>query len=280
MSSDAPCAKRNYVAIKFCNSDISGPEKWLEAEMNMHLATTKPEHQGRGALATAFEAFEILSPRGCTHLALVFEPLREPLWLFKRRLDNQRSTSRSKRLPLIKTYIQILLEGLNYMHSQCRVLHTGSDFSAAEIYLLLTSLDLKLDNIMLTFESQSTIKTFVDEQIAQPMARKVFNDHIVYRCHNDFGPILKSLGKMMPNITDFGLAHRCEVPVLFYPIQPDGYRAPEVLLGYGWSFSADIWNFGLVVSPQCDPSPSPSHTATGLGAPHGKVALFNPRYAL
>lgn len=166
------------------------------------------------------------------------------------------------------------------MHSQCRVVHTGSDFSAAEIYLLLISLDLKLDNVMLTFESQSTIKTFVDEQIAQPMARKVFNDHIVYRCHNDFGPILKSLGKMMPNITDFGLAHRCEVPVLFYPIQPDGYRAPEVLLGYGWSFSADIWNFGLVVSPQCDPSPSPSHTATGLGAPHGKVALFNPRYAL
>ncbi|OQE22683.1 hypothetical protein PENFLA_c012G01675 [Penicillium flavigenum] len=25
------------------------------------------------------------------------------------------------------------------------------------------------------------------------------------------------------------------------------YRAPEVVLGYGWDFSADIWNFGVLV---------------------------------
>lgn len=106
---------------------------------------------------------------------------------------------------------------------------------------------------MLTFENQSTIESFVAQQGSNPMARKTFDDHVVYRCHNDFGPILKGLGKMIPNITDFGLAHRCEVPVLFHPIQPDGYRAPEVLLGFGWSFSADMWNFGLMVSSRMLP---------------------------
>lgn len=101
---------------------------------------------------------------------------------------------------------------------------------------------------MLTFENQSTIENYVNKQGASPVARKSDDDYSIYRCHNDFGPILKDLGKIIPNITDFGLAQRCNVPVLFDPIQPDEFRAPEVLLGFGRSFSADIWSFGLVVS--------------------------------
>lgn len=119
---------RSYVVIKVCNCNIPESEVWLEANMNMHLATASPDHQGCGALRTAFEAFEVVSPRGNTHLALVFEPLREPLWLFKGRLNNEQSVSRTNRLPLIKTYIQILLQGLDYMHSKCRVVHTGNAF--------------------------------------------------------------------------------------------------------------------------------------------------------
>ncbi|KAG6195329.1 hypothetical protein E4U50_000310 [Claviceps purpurea] len=209
--------RRSYVVVKLCNCSIPEPERLAEANSNFHLATAAPEHQGCGALGTAFEAFEVMSPRGQTHVALVFEPLREPLWLFERRLSNGHSAFQTNRLPLIKAYIQILLE------------------------------DLKLDNIMLTFENQSTIEAYVDKQGAYPMARKVYDDHVIYQCHNDFGPISEGLGKMIPKITDFGLAHHCNVPVLLYPIQRDEYRAPEVLLGLGWSFSADIWNFGLVI---------------------------------
>lgn len=32
-----------------------------------------------------------------------------------------------------------------------------------------------------------------------------------------------------------------------YPIQPPMYHAPEVILGMGWSYSAGIWNFGILV---------------------------------
>jgi serine/threonine protein kinase len=116
---------------------------------------------------------------------------------------------------------------------------------------------LKLDNILLTFESESTIESYADRQNANPMARKVFQDHVVYRCHNDFGPILiSSIRGMIPKITDFGLAQRCEVPVLCHPIQTDIYRAPEVILGIGWKFSADMWNFGLMV---CSRLPFSNH---------------------
>jgi hypothetical protein len=54
---------------------------------------------------------------------------------------------------------------------------------------------------------------------------------------------------MYPKITDFGLAQRGDHPgPLVHPIQPNDCHAPEVLLGCGWSYSADIWNFGIMVS--------------------------------
>lgn len=102
------------------------PERLAEANLNLHLATAAPKHQGCGALGIAFEAFEVISPRGQSHSALVFEPLREPLWLLKMRLNNGHSALQTNCLPLIKAYIQILLEGLHYMHSQCQVVHTGN----------------------------------------------------------------------------------------------------------------------------------------------------------
>jgi serine/threonine protein kinase len=98
-------------------------------------------------------------------------------------------------------------------------------------------IDLKLDNILVTIEDQSIIDDFV------------FQDHLVYRSNNLFG--LLKLEKSMaiyPTITDFGLAQRGDGDgPLIMPIQPRGYMAPEVLLGTGWSYSADIWNLGLMV---------------------------------
>lgn len=65
------------------------------------------------------------------------------------------------------------------------------------------------------------------------------------------------IANILPKITDFGAAWRLDAlnpegkpqneAVYTYPIQPNYYRAPEVVLGYGWNFSADIWNFGVLV---------------------------------
>ncbi|KAK4999465.1 hypothetical protein LTR66_001522 [Elasticomyces elasticus] len=82
------------------------------------------------------------------------------------------------------------------------------------------------------------------------MARKLIDGRAVYRCHNDFGDFdgKAALRKMFPKITDFGLAERGDQPgPRIHPIQPAHCHAPEVLLGTGWSYSADIWNFGIMV---------------------------------
>ncbi|KFZ01198.1 hypothetical protein V501_10147 [Pseudogymnoascus sp. VKM F-4519 (FW-2642)] len=78
------------------------------------------------------------------------------------------------------------------------------------------------------------------------MARKVKDDRVVYRSHNEFGP-LKSFG-ILPKIGDFGLAQQIIIDSRrnIHPIQPDHYRAPEVVVGIGWSYSTDIWNLGVL----------------------------------
>ncbi|KAK5998760.1 Serine/threonine-protein kinase AFC3-like protein [Cladobotryum mycophilum] len=154
----------------------------------------------------------ITSLRGDTHRALVFQPLRGPIWLYVRHLIDQ-DYSNLELLPLIKTYIKILLQGLDYMHSQAHGIHT----------------DLKLDNILVTFEDQSTIDSFVQAQKIHPMALKDIGDCTVYHW---FGP------------AHFGDKDE----LLIHPIQPDEYRAPEVMLGIGWPYSADMWNFSAMVT--------------------------------
>lgn len=119
-------------------------------------------------------------------------------------------------------------------------------------------LDLKLGNVLMSFEDESILKDFICRQ--QPMQCKVDGDNgrTIYRCHNDFGPLDASkITNMFPQIVDFGLATRLDKPSThngmvgeqlgIYPIQPDYYRAPEVILGCGWNFKADIWNFGVLV---------------------------------
>lgn len=81
----------------------------------------------------------------------------------------------------------------------------------------------------------------------------------VYRCHNDFGALdFRVLKNVIPKIADFGLSTRLRdnssneenggEKAGIYPIQPDHYRAPEVILGCVWDSKADIWNFGAMVS--------------------------------
>lgn len=62
---------------------------------------------------------------------------------------------------------------------------------------------------------------------------------------------------MLPKIADFGLATQLnsdnvegkkgKKEIGIHLIQLDHYHAPEVILGCGWGFSADIWNFGVLV---------------------------------
>ncbi|GKZ35249.1 hypothetical protein AbraIFM66950_005843 [Aspergillus brasiliensis] len=206
-----------------------------ERQIEEHIAQQTPSHRGCPVIRTYLDSFEVTGPIS-KHLCLAYEPAREPLWLYQRRFGGGRFT-----LPMAKAYILIILAGLDYLHSVCRVVHT----------------DLKLDNILITFKSENILPRFVKEQEAQSMQCKTDpeTDRVIYRCHNNFGPLDPSgLGNIYPQITDFGAAtllgnggDHGAVQLGTRPIQPDYYRAPEVVLGCGWSYSADIWNLGVMI---------------------------------
>ena len=54
-----------------------------------------------------------------------YEPMREPLWLFQQRCKNRRLTT-----DLLKGYLGLLLRALDYIHSECHIIHLG-EFEAA-----------------------------------------------------------------------------------------------------------------------------------------------------
>ncbi len=140
--------------------------------------------------------------------------------------------------------------GLDYLHSECHIIHIG-ELASYALYAMQTKVSFnhsrpQIGQYLGRIEDPSVIDEFVQAQAENPMPRKFKDGRSIYQSHNDFGP-LKSL-YLLPKIADFGLAQRGDSsqPQL-HPIQPDHYRAPEVILGTGWTYSADICNFGVLV---------------------------------
>ncbi|WEW61364.1 hypothetical protein PRK78_006854 [Emydomyces testavorans] len=233
-----------FMALKINNCNLQEANR--ERDIEEYIAKQNPSHRGHEIIRSFSESFEVAGPEG-SHLCLAYEPMREPMWLFQRRFKAQRLP-----LGIVKAYLLVLLAGLDYLHSECKVVHTGKCSSPVNILdglsIRLILADLKLENILVTFEDQSVIKDFVESQGNMPMQHKTDSTgRTIYRCHNDFGPLRRI--KNLPKIADFGLASRFNSQEDFgiHPIQPDHYRAPEVILGCGWTASADIWNLGVLV---------------------------------
>ncbi|EKV12172.1 Protein kinase, putative [Penicillium digitatum PHI26] len=101
---------------------------------------------------------------------------------------------------------------------------------------------------MVSFEGPTVLGDFLNLQLDQPIHCKIDSaGRPIYRSHNEFGPI-RNMRKIIPKIVDFGGAttFNHEGQWGLYPIQPDHYRAPEVILGCGWKTRADIWNLGVL----------------------------------
>lgn len=103
---------------------------------------------------------------------------------------------------------------------------------------------------MITIENEKVLKDFVAHCLKQPHSKHVrgVDGREVYLSRDDFGHLQGA--RLLPALADFNLCY----PGLggghghLSPIQSHRYRAPEVLLGCPWSYSADIWNLGPLVS--------------------------------
>lgn len=120
-----------------------------------------------------------------------------------------------------------LFQALDLLHKECHTAHT----------------DIKEGNILLGADD-SVLRALEEEELHEPCPRKELEGRIVYLSRKlntpkDFGaPVLCDLGSAVR--LDDGAEHRED-------IQPDVYRAPEVILDIPWTCSVDIWNVGCMV---------------------------------
>lgn len=106
------------VALKIIDS-CRDREPYHERDIEEHITRQNPSHRGRAIVRTCLESFEVASTEG-NHLCLAYKPMREPLWILQRRFVDRRLP-----LPIVKAYIFFLLVGLDFLHSDCGVVHTG-----------------------------------------------------------------------------------------------------------------------------------------------------------
>lgn len=84
---------------------------------------------------------------------------------------------------------------------------------------------------------------FEEQELADPSPRKLMDDgRVIYLSRELRMP--KKWGA--PVLCDFGSAVAGDVEH-FEDIQPDIYRAPEVILEAPWSYQVDIWNTACMV---------------------------------
>lgn len=105
------------MALKIANNNASSAGH--EREIEEHISAADPSHRGRSLIRTLLDSFEVKGPEG-SYLCLVYPPMRESLLMYQWHFDNRKMP-----LPLIKTYIRTLLIGFDYLHKECRTVHTG-----------------------------------------------------------------------------------------------------------------------------------------------------------
>ncbi|CAM1502196.1 Fc.00g041800.m01.CDS01 [Cosmosporella sp. VM-42] len=221
-----PWQNERYFALKITNntSAVQAAAR-REIKVSDHMFSIRTTHPGRDYVRSVLDSFEVEGPSG-KHICLAFEPLRQPLWMMgKQNTHNARVQPRT-----IKAVLPSILKCLDFIHSECQVIHT----------------DLKGDHLMVPFEDPQVLQDYVNRQEANPAPELESNGRPIYESRTDFGRMKRDVDFV--KVTDFGLAVRGDVmKTANHDIQPKEYTAPEVMLKAGWTYSADIWNLGMVL---------------------------------
>ncbi|KAH7049463.1 kinase-like domain-containing protein [Macrophomina phaseolina] len=211
-----------HVTLKlFIHSKSMGSELDNELHVYKRIESASKHHPGRSAVRSLLDSFTVDGPEG-RHRCLVHPPLWESVLEFRYRNPVRRLPE-----PVIAFVLKRLFQALDLLHRECHVAHT----------------DIKEANMLLRAD-ESVLRAFEQEELEEPCPRKQLDGRTIYLSRGlntpkDFGaPVLCDLGSAVP--LDDGAEHRED-------IQPNVYRAPEVILDIPWTYSVDIWNVGCMV---------------------------------
>ncbi|KAG7152481.1 Serine/threonine-protein kinase SRPK like [Verticillium longisporum] len=212
--------EHQYVALKIYTRDGGDLE---EFQMYEALGQGNHSHPGYPHVRTALDTFKINRPdgSGVQHHCLV----QKPMW------DSWRDVVRWNPAglfseELLKAGLAKMFLALDYLHSECKIVHT----------------DIKADNIMMELVDESVLAAFTQSEIDHPSPRKFVDGAPIYLSRQSGRP--RQFGNVV--LGDFGAAVRGDKK-RNHDAQPNVYRSPEVMLKTEWSYPADIWNVGVMI---------------------------------
>ncbi|OBT55273.1 hypothetical protein VE04_05372 [Pseudogymnoascus sp. 24MN13] len=218
-------ATNKYAALKIYAHDlVAEDEIGNETAIYKHLsAIGDTNHPGKLYVRTIQDSFSVTSRAGNLHQCLVHDVLSNDIL-------SLRYTHPDRQFPeaSLKQILIHLLLALDFLHTECHTIHTVPD--------------IKEDNILLGLADSSIVEQLDTEEIVELSFYKSVNGFNIYRSAN-FG-IATRFGR--PILCDFSLARNGQVEHC-HDIQPDPYRAPEVILEMPLGYPVDIWNVGVMI---------------------------------
>ncbi|TID02790.1 Serine/threonine-protein kinase SRPK [Colletotrichum higginsianum] len=196
-----------YVASKIYTVDGGNLEEFQTYEA---LGKGNRSHPGYPHVRTALDIFKLKRPNdgSVMHHCLV----QNPMW------DSWKDVVRWNpaglfNAELLKAGIAKLFLALDYLHSECKVVH-------------------------------NVLEAFARSELEDPSPRKFVDEAPIYKSRQFGRP--KKFGDVV--LGDFGAAVRGDRK-RNHDAQPNVYRSPEVMLKTEWSYPIDIWNVGVMARP-------------------------------
>ncbi|KAE8349567.1 kinase domain protein [Aspergillus coremiiformis] len=215
-------SNHQYVALKILTAACSKQTLSREEKAYEHLSSLGSSHIGSAYIRGLYDIFTIPGPCG-PHQCLVHPPMHLSIHALRMRASSCKVTE-----PLLKHILFCLLQALDFLHREGNIVHS----------------DIKASNIMLSIDDDTILTEFEKAEQESPSPRKVVDrNRAVYLSRRL--PWAKNGLWGQPVLCDLGEARIGK----FHTgnIQPNIYKAPEVLFDMQWSSSADIWNVGVMI---------------------------------
>ncbi|KAL5335545.1 protein kinase [Aspergillus crustosus] len=216
---------KKFVALKMLRADCyGGSHDIFEIDIltKIREVSRTSSHDGRNYISQLLEQFRHTGPNG-QHVCLVFDVLGY-------HMDYQAAKHVEGRLPLkaMKVITRQLLLGLDFLHTECGVIHT--DLKPTNILLELGDIEANVAGYLSTVPA----RTDPENRTTAPL-REVIPT-----------PLLSETDDVHVRIIDFGVASWRKTR-LSDRIQSPALRAPEVTIGAPWDTGVDIWSLGCLV---------------------------------
>ncbi|KAI4843326.1 protein kinase [Aureobasidium sp. EXF-8845] len=234
LARDMDC--RRYVTLKMYISNAAlGKHLDNETKMYRRIAKGSKSHPGRQAIRSLLDSFDVDGLEE-PHHCLVHSPLCDNLTTFLHRNPVRRLPK-----PILAFVLYRLFLALDYLHRECQIIHTGL-LPIHCFHAKSSDFDIKPDNIMFTVPNDLIFQELEQNELCNPAPRKELDGRTIY--------LSSELGRPTewcpPVLCDFDSAVLGNIEHT-EDVQPNIYRAPEVILEAPWTYSVDVWNVGCMI---------------------------------